>query len=143
MEQAAEQGTTEVVDIFGSAVCQRVFDGVPGGLDGVELWSVGGQAFQIQPGILAAQLAQGLRIVNGGAVPHDADAPAQVTQQIPQEVIGLVLGDILRMHTEVQPESPPAWADRQSADHRDAITTIVVSEFVRPVPTCVARVESS
>jgi len=43
--QALEERSTEIVDVIGSAVGQRVFDGMPAGFDGAELGSVGGQAF--------------------------------------------------------------------------------------------------
>ena len=42
--QALEQSATEIVDVLGAAVGKRVLGGMPSGLDGVELGSVGGQA---------------------------------------------------------------------------------------------------
>ena len=125
--QALEQRLTESVDVIGSAVGQGVFDGVPGSFDGVELGSVRGQALQMQPRIFPTEVTQGLRIVNGGAVPHHDDVTAQVTQQVPEEIVDLVLRDVLRMHTEIQSESTSVRADRQAADHRDAIATVVVT----------------
>ena len=125
--QTLEQRAAEIVDVIGPTVGQRVLGGVPGGFDGVELRSVGRQALEMQARILAAQLAQGFRIVNGGAVPDDDDVPAQVPQQVPEEVMHLVLRDILRMHAEVQPEPTSSRTDRKAADHGDAIAAVVVA----------------
>src|SRR5262245_13101592 len=125
--QALEHRATEVVDVIGSAVGQWVFDGVPGGFDGVELGSVGRQAFQVQPWIYAEEVTQGLWIVNSGAVPDHNDMAAQMPQQVPQEIVDLVLRDVFRMHTEVQPESVSVRADRETTDHRDAVAPVVVT----------------
>src|SRR5947208_12793622 len=70
LSQAAEQRASEVVDVLGSAVGQGKLAGMPRGFDGVELWSVGGQALQVQSRIFAQQISQGLRVVDGGAVAH-------------------------------------------------------------------------
>jgi len=101
--QALEKRLTESVDVIGSAVGQGMFDGVPGSFDGVELGSVRGQAFEMQPRILPTELTQGPRIVNGSAVPHHDDVTTQVTQQVPEEIVDLVLRDVLRMHPEYNP----------------------------------------
>ena len=54
--------------------------GMPGGFDRVELRRVGEQTFRVQPSILATEVTQGLRVVNGGAILHDDDVTAQVTR---------------------------------------------------------------
>ncbi len=56
--QALEQCAPESVDIIGSAVGERVLGDVPGGLDGVELRSGGGQTLQMQPRISSQRFAQ-------------------------------------------------------------------------------------
>ena len=68
LAQAAEQCTPKVVDILGTAVDQRELGGLPGGLDGIELGSVGGQVLPVKAWILAQQIAQGLAIVDRGVV---------------------------------------------------------------------------
>ena len=87
LAQALEQSATEIVDVLGAAVGERVLGSMQGGLDGVELWSVGGQTLQMQSRVLAQQLAEGFRIVDRGAVPPDAYVAAQMTHQIPEEVM--------------------------------------------------------
>ena len=39
-----------------------------------------------------------------GAIPDDDDMAAQVTQQVPEKVVDLVLRDVLGVQVEVQPE---------------------------------------
>src|SRR5882724_9833154 len=96
-------------------------------LDRIELRRVGRQALQMQPWILTAEVAQTPGVVNRGAIPYHDDVTAQMTQQIPQKVVDLVLRDVLRVHTEIQTESAAIRADRQTADHRDPVATVVVT----------------
>ena len=66
---------------------------------------------------------------------------------VPQEVVDLVLRDVIRMHTEVQPESMPVVAVGQAANYRDSVAPVVdssdVLECALPATTCVERLESS
>lgn len=100
---------------------------MPGGLDGIELGSVGGQVLQVKGWIFAQQIAQGLSIVDRGVVPHDDHVTAQMSEQVPEEIVDLLLGDVLGVHTKVQTEATSAGAHRQSADHREPIATVVVT----------------
>ncbi len=127
LAQAAEQCAPEVIDILGPAIGQRKLGGMPGGFDGVELGSVGGQVLQVKSRIFAQQNAQGLAVVDRGVVPHDDHVTAQMSEQVPQEIVDLLLRDVVGMHTKVQAETTSLRAHRQSADHRDPIATVVVA----------------
>jgi hypothetical protein len=81
----------------------------------------------MQPRVLAQQFAQGFRVVDRGAVPHDDQLAAQMTHQIPEEVIDFLPRDMLRMPPKVESQLLALGARRQPADHRDAITTVVVA----------------
>lgn len=50
-----------------------------------------------------------------------------MSEPVPEEIVDLLLGDVLGVHTKVQAEATSAGAHRQSADHRDLIVTIVVA----------------
>jgi len=67
---------------------------MPAASMGLSLGRVGGEAFQMQSRIFPAEVTQGLPIVNGGAVHTTIDMTAQVTQQVPEEVVDLVLRDV-------------------------------------------------
>lgn len=90
LAQTVEHSAPELPDVIGAAIGQRKLCGVPSGLDRIELGSVGWQALQMQPRVFPAEITQGPRIMNGGAVPHHDDVTAQVAQQVPQEVVDLI-----------------------------------------------------
>ena len=126
--QAAQQGLGELVNIIGATIGERVLYGMPCGLDWVELRSISGEPLEVQPRILAAEVSQTLRVMDRGAVPNDDDVSAQVAQQVPEEILNLRLRDVLRVQAEIQSEPASLRADRQSADHRDAIAAVVMME---------------
>ena len=87
LAEAVQQGTSELVDIVGPAVGERVLSGVPRGFDRMELRSVSVESLEVQPRILAAEVSQTLRVMDRGAVPNNDDVCAQVRQQLPQEIV--------------------------------------------------------
>ena len=136
LAQSFQQRAAEIVDVLSATVGERVRGGMPGGFDGVGLRGIGGEPLQIQPRVFAQQLAQGPRIVDGGAVPHHDHVAAQMAQQIRERIVDLLLRYILRMHPKVEPQSPSLGAHRQPANHRDASTTVIVANDRRLPDSC-------
>ncbi len=124
--QAIKQGAAQLPNIIGSAVGERCLGKMPSGLDGVELRSVSGQTLKMQSRIFTPQSCQRVRIVNRSTVPHDDHLTAQVTQQIPEEVVHFIATDIVVMQTKVQSKAFATRTDRQTADDRNTITTVVM-----------------
>ena len=146
LTQVLKQSAREIVDILGAAGGERVLGSMPGSLAGVEVWSVGGQALQIQPQVPAQQLAHGIRIVDRGAIPQCDHLTARMTDQIPEEVMDFFLRDILRMHPKVKTQPPAFRAHRQPTGPREAITMVRSGErweSARRAPRYAALAESS
>ena len=117
--QTLEQVDTELADIVRSAVDQRMFGKVPGGLDRVELRGVGWQTLEMQTRVACAQGRQ-VRVragrVDRGAIPDHDHLPAKMLEQIPEKIVHPLVGDIIRMQTEVETQTLALGADRHAAD---------------------------
>ena len=127
--QTLEQVDAELLDVVRSSIGQWMFGVVPRGLNRVELRSVGGQALEMQTRIACAQGGQvGVRAgrVDRGTVPNYDDVPAKMAEQVPEKVVDLLVGDILRMQAEVQTQAFAFGAYGQATDDGDARVIVAV-----------------
>ena len=126
--QATKKSATELRNIVGLTVRERVLHGMPGGFDRVEFGCVGGQFLQVQARISMAELLQSLAVVDRGTVPNDEHMAAQMFEQVPKKVLHLIARDILCVKPEVEPNPPAFRTDRQTADDRDPGVVVAVSD---------------
>jgi len=126
--QAGKQSATELRNIVGLTIGERVLHRMPGGFDRIKFWRVGGQFLQMQARVLVTELLQSLLVMDRGTVPNDDDRAAQVFEQVPEKVVYLIARDILRVEPEVEPEPPAFRTDRQATDHRDSGVVVAVSD---------------
>jgi len=128
LSQAGQQSATQLGNVVGLAVGERVLDGVPRGFDGVEFRCVRRQLLQMQARVLVTKLLQALAVMDRSTVPDDDDMATQVLEQVPKEIVHLVARYILRVQPEVEPEPPSLWADRQAANDRDPRVIVAVTD---------------
>ena len=126
--QAAKKSATELRNIVGLTVRERVLHRMPGGFDRIEFWCVSGQLLQMQARVLVTELMQALPVVDRGTVPNDDDMAAQMFEQVPKKVVYLIARDILRVQPEVEPEPPAFRTDREAANDRDPGVVVVVAD---------------
>ena len=127
LSQTSQQSATQLGNVVGLAVGERVLDGVPRGFDGVEFRCVGRQLLQMQARVLVTKLLQALAVVDRSTVPNDDDMATQVFEQVPKEIVHFVARDILRVQPEVEPEPPAFRTDRQAANDRDSRVIVAVA----------------
>jgi len=125
--QGVEEVTHEGIEIVRAAVGQRGLGQGPDALIRVQLGGVGGEAFQVEAGKPAAELADGLAPMGAPIVPEDNDVPAQVPEEVAQERAGLRLLDVLPMPLVVQAEAPLPRAEGHPGDDGELVAP-------RPVP---------
>ena len=126
--QAREQVAAQLRDVVRPTVGQRMLGRMPKGLDGIEFRCIGREALQMQSGILTTEVMQSLAAVDRRPIPDQHDMPPQMLEQVPEEVLYLVGGDVLGVEPEVEPQSLAPGADRQATDHRDAGVVVAVTD---------------
>lgn len=127
VSQACDQRSAKFSDVVGPAIGQRMPGCMPRGLDGIELRRVDRQLLQMQERILAAEVLQRLVAMDRRPVPYHKDTPAQMLEQVPEEVFDFIGGDVLGLGCEVEPQSRALGADRQAANHRDPGMVVAVA----------------
>lgn len=124
--QGVDHGDHQLRKIMRLAVCESLFGQLPDPLVRVELRGIGGEALQMQPLGARAQLPDELAAMGIAAVPQDDDVPADLPEQLSQEVAGLALSDVLRVQLEVEVEALAARRHRDSRDDGDPVASIDV-----------------
>ena len=82
----------------------------------------------MQPREPAADLPNPFSFVTAGVVPDHDDVPAEVAQQVPEELAHLVMPDVLRAALEVQANAPTPGSKRDTRDHGDAIMSVAMMD---------------
>jgi len=127
LAQACKQGAAKFRDVVRATVGQRMFRGMPRGLDGIEFRRVGRQLLQVQPWpVSAAEVTEPLGMMDRRPIPDDKDMPTQMLEQVPKEVLYFIAGDVLRVEPEVEAQPTSLGADRQTTDHRDPGMVVAV-----------------
>ncbi len=111
-------------EVSGANVGQfPAFDIAPHLFDRVQLRRVPGQAFDRQPGALAAHVGlHGLALVGAQPVPEEQHAAApKVALELPQERDQSYVGVAPRARLEIEPRAPRVPAERQRPGHRQAL----------------------
>ncbi len=65
----------------------------------------------------AADFPNPFSFVNAGVVPDHDDVPAEVAQQVSEELADLTVSDIVRVTLEVQADTPTPGSKRDARDH--------------------------
>ena len=107
-----------------STVRKSGFGERPDAFVGVQLWGVGGEELRVETRDAVAEGANERPLVNPAVVPEEDDRPAQVTQEVAEELAHLGLTDIAAVHPVVQAESMPAWTHREARNDREAVVTL-------------------
>lgn len=131
---------TELLDVVGSTVGETGFGEIPDPFVGVEFRGVRRKVLEVKSWHSAAKGADGIAAVNLAIIPEKNYWPAEVTQQVPQEVTHLCMLDVLRMEAPEESQPPATRTDRDSGDDRDLVPTIAMPEdrrlaARRPRPT--------
>ena len=115
---------TEVLDVVGPTVREARLGEIPDSFVGVEFRGVRRKVLEMKAGHAAAERADGITPVNLAIIPEDDHGPAEVPQQVPQEVTHLRLLDVLRMETPEESQPPAPRTDRDSGDDGDLVSAI-------------------
>ena len=126
ISKCAEKMATHRCDVVGATVGESAFGVGPDRFVGVELRGVGRKAFEMQSRKPATDFSNPFSFVNAGVVPNHDDVPAEVAQQVPEELADLVVPDVLRMALEVQADAPTPGSQRDARDHGDAIMPVAM-----------------
>ena len=123
--QRFADGSGKLLNILRNEVSQvGVFGSVPHLLIGVEIGGVGRQPFDVQPsGKTLSQTACG-RAMHRPAVPHQDNAFGKMLQQCGHEGFGLVGGDIVVEHVEIETQSTPLRRERDGRDDRQSVASV-------------------
>ena len=118
------RGVAELPDIFGTEVGEFVlFPVSPEILDWIEFGGIGGQALDVQPGVLCLDKGgDDAAAMDRRAVPQQQDFAGHLPMQRPQETDDLGALDRAGMQLEVE------VAQRQPGDRRDAFPIEVEGE---------------
>lgn len=126
VSKRAEKVATHRDDVVGATVGESGFGVGPDGFVGVELRGVGRKAFEMQPRKPATDFSNPFSFVNAGVVPDHDDVPAEVAQQVPEELADLVVPDVLGVALEVQADAPTPGCKGDARDHGDAIVPVAM-----------------
>ncbi len=130
--QCVQQSEHQVVAIPGPAVGEPLLGKLPDALVRVVLGGVGGKALEMEPFGAAAELPNKPASMGWGAVPKDDDVPAELLEQLPEEVARLELPDVLHVELEVEVEPLPLGRNRDARDRRDPVAPIEVMDRWSP-----------
>jgi hypothetical protein len=130
VRQVVEEG----VDIEGTAIGELVLEKLPCELIGIELWGVGGEAFNMEARMAGEHLLHVGPAVDGAAIPEQDDGAAKMAQQQPQEHRDLHVGDVLHVQMAVESEPSVGGADRHRRDGRDLVALVAMDQPRRLPP---------
>ena len=134
---------TQLDHVVGSPVRQGALRQGPHRLIGVELRRVRREVLGIKAGLAALQFAQWRTLVGVGVVEQHDHRPAQMPQQVAEELADLDLSDVpQRMQPVVQVESLSLRADRHTRDDRHLVPLVTVANHWR-LPTRCPRAQHS
>lgn len=136
--EAPAQRAAQGQDLGGTQVGQIVpFDVAPDLLDGIEIWRIGRQAFDVEPGALAGHVSlHPSAPVSGQPVPEEDDGPAaEVPLEGPQErdQPAISVGAGARLEEEPAPPAIPAEGQRDR-DRKALPESTGVSQDGRAAP---------
>ncbi len=126
VSQRAMKMTTHHGEVVGPAVGQTPFGVGPDGFVGVELWGVGRKVLEMQSRVSAADFPNRFSCVDAGVVPDHDDVPAEVAQQVTEELADLAVPDVVRVTLEVQADAPTPGRNGDPRDHGDAIMPVAM-----------------
>ncbi len=117
VSKCAAKVATHCGDVVGATVGKSAFGVGPDGFVGVELRGVGREAFEMQPRKPATDFPDPVPFVNAGVVPDHDDVPAEVAQQVPEELADLIVPDVLGVALKVQTDAPTLGGEGDARDH--------------------------
>lgn len=120
--QAARDLSEEFILDVGPAVGKFGFGKMPHPFFGIELGRIGGESFEMESGMAAAQGADQIASMHAAVVPQNGDGAAEVAQEMTQEVADLGLLNVLGMQAIVQPQAPTYGTHREPRNRRDLLT---------------------
>ena len=126
--EAAEHRLAELPDVIGSAVGQGPLGEMPCGFNRIELRGVSGQTLQMQARISSEQIGVLPGSMDGSAIPHEHHMAAQMTQQVVQKVMDLLMADVFVVQAKVKSEPAATRTHRQSSNDGDALAAIVMMQ---------------
>ena len=127
LSQTQQQNMSQLPDVVGLTVSERMFRRMPGRLDRVEFGCVDWEFLQMQARILSAESIKTLSMVDPCAIPNDEDVAAQMFEQVPEKIFNLIARNVFRVEPEVEAESATLRANRQAANDRDPGVVVSVA----------------
>ena len=124
--QGFDHGDHQFREIMRLAIRELLLGQLPDALVGVELRRIGREALQVNPLGAGAQLTYELASMGISAVPQDDEVPADLPEQLSQEVAGLKLSDVLRVELKVKVEALAAGRHRDPGDDGESVASIDV-----------------
>lgn len=124
--QGFEHGDHQFREIMSLAIGESLLGQLPDALIGVELRRIGRKALQVNPLGASAKLAHELAAMGISSVPQDEDVTRHLPQQLPQEVAGLELSDVLGVELKVKVEALAAWRNRDPGNGGNPVASIEV-----------------
>jgi hypothetical protein len=124
--QGFDHGDHQFGEIMGLAIREALLGQLPDALIGVELRRIGREALQVEPRGVSAKLTYELAAMGVCAVPQNDDVPGELPEQLPQEVAGLELSDVLLVELKVKVEALAAGRNRDPRDGGDPVASIEV-----------------
>jgi len=111
----------QLVYIERATVGEVPFGQRPNALIGVEVGSVGGKGFEVQPRVAAEELGERRAGVGGGVVQQNDDRTAEVAQQFLEKEADFFLPDVVEEEQIVEAQVLSLGADRDPGDDGDFI----------------------
>jgi len=109
---------------IGPAVGQVGLEMIPHAFVGIQLWGVGREGLQVQPGRAGEQFLNGLTAVNPAIVQQHDEVAGDLPQQGAEEGRDLLALDIVLIQLAVQRTPKALRADGNARDGRDAVVRI-------------------
>jgi len=122
------QGT----DVVRLPVRERTLGMPPDSFVGVQLGRIAGEVLHVQARAPRDQLADLACAVNLGVVEQHDDVPAQVTQEVAEELADFPLTDVGEVQAVVEPQMSAAGAHRDGRNRRDFLAPRAVAQHRRP-----------
>lgn len=132
----ARQVVKEFIHVERAAVRELVLEKLPRQLVGIELWGIGGEAFDLEARMTGEHRLHVRSAVDGAAVPEEEDGAVEMAQQQSQERRDLDMGDVLKVQMAVEPDPPVGGADRHRRDRRDLVALVAVDQHWRLTARC-------
>lgn len=94
----------------------------------VELWRVGREGINMQPGLIPDEFANHDAFVDSAVIPYEHDGSSQMAQEVAEEIVNFQTRDVFRVETDIQTQPVAFRGDGDPGNGRYLVSLVTMPE---------------